>query len=224
MTVITISRQYGSGGDEIADRLCQVLGYQQFDKRLITQAAAEAGISEKEVYDYSEENHKVQSFLDRLFSRAALVSSGPMWGDISGTYVPLEEEQLSEEVMQSLVQKAIRSAHQMGNMVILGRGSQVLLQNEPEVLHVRIEAALEERIQRVKEQLKTEQQSYQADVDIRRQAQDLIEQRDYASYDYIKRFYQANWINPLLYHVILNTSKLSLERATQLILDLVTEN
>ena len=35
MTVITISRQYGSGGDEIADRVCELLGYRHFDKRLI---------------------------------------------------------------------------------------------------------------------------------------------------------------------------------------------
>jgi cytidylate kinase len=222
MTVITISRQYGSGGDQIADRLCKILGYQQFDKQLVIQAAVEAGISETEIYDYSEENHRVRSFLDRLFSRTAVMGAGPIWGEVGDVYVP-QEIQLSEDMMQSLVQKAIRSAHQKGNMIILGRGSQVVLQNEPDTLHVRLEAPLENRIQTVKEWLKAEKQTFQADVEIRREAQDLIVERDAASRDYIKRFFQADWANPILYHVVLNTGKLSLERATELIVDLVTE-
>ncbi len=225
MTVITISRQFGSGGDQIADRLCKILGYQQFDKTLILQSAADAGISEKEVYDYSEENHKVRSFLDRLFSRSAVMGlgMGTTWVDFGENYVPPQPELLNEEAMQSLVQKAIRSAYHMGNMVILGRGSQILLQKEPDTLHIRIEAPLEDRIQNVKEWLKAEKQTFQADVEIRRQAQDMILERDAASQDYIKHFYQADWTNTNLYHLVLNTGKLGLERATQLIVDLVTE-
>ena len=73
MTIITISRQYGSGGDEIASRICNLLNYQMFDKRLITQAALDAGLSEQEAIDYSEENYKIRSFLDRLFSRQPVV-------------------------------------------------------------------------------------------------------------------------------------------------------
>jgi CMP/dCMP kinase len=222
MTVITISRQFGSGGDEIAERLCKILGYQQFDKQLIVQSAAEAGISEKEVYDYSEESHKVRSFLDRLFSRTAVMNVGPGWSDTGDVLLP-QQELLNEEVMQALVQKAVRSAYKIGDMIILGRGSQILLQTEPGTLHVRIEAPLEDRIQTVKEWLKAENQAFTADVEIRRKAQDLITARDAASQDYIKRFYQANWANPTLYHVVLNTGKLSLERATQIIVDLATE-
>lgn len=224
MTVITISRQFGSGGDQIADRLCKILGYQQFDKTLILQAAAEAGISEQEIYDYSEENHKVRSFLDRLFSRTTVMGMGmgSTWVDFGDNYLP-QPELLNEAAMQALVQKAIRSAYQMGNMVILGRGSQILLQKDPDTLHIRIEAPLEDRIQNVKEWLKAEKQTFQADVEIRREAQDLIFERDAASQDYIKQFYQADWATPTLYHVVLNTGKLSLERATQIIVDLVTE-
>ena len=51
MAVITISRQYGSGGDEIASRVCELLGYRYFDKRMMAQVASEAGLSSKEVID-----------------------------------------------------------------------------------------------------------------------------------------------------------------------------
>jgi CMP/dCMP kinase len=222
MTVITISRQFGSGGDEIAARLCKILGYQMFDKSLITQAAAESGISEKEIYDYSEESHKVRSFLDRLFSRASVMAPAPMWEDAAGMYYA-EDMQLSEEVMLTLVQKAIHSAYQTRQLVILGRASQVVLKDMPDVLHIRIVAPLEDRIQRVKEELKVKRQTFQADVETRREAQDLILERDAASADYIKRFYMYDWTDPTLYHAVLNTGRLSLERATQIIVDLVTE-
>lgn len=221
MSTITISRQYGSGGDEIAERLCEILGYQHFDKSLITQAAKEAGISEQEVYDYSEENHKVRSFLDRLFNRAAVMTPGP-WGETAGM-VYVEDQLLNEEVMLSLVQKAIRSAYDAGNMVLLGRGSQMLLKDRPDVLHIRIEAPEEDRIQRVKEQLKQQRKSFQADLEIRREAQDLIHERDAASADYLKQYYEVNWADATLYHIVLNTGKLTIDQATEIIVDLVTK-
>jgi cytidylate kinase len=55
MAVITISRQYGSPGNEIAVRVCEILGYHYFDKRLMAQVASEVGLSEQEIVDFSEE-------------------------------------------------------------------------------------------------------------------------------------------------------------------------
>jgi len=223
MAVITISRQFGSGGDEIANRVCEALGYRQFDKRLIAQVAREAGLSEQEIIDYNEESHKVLGFFDRLFGRSATAVEVRVWKeDVSGVRRP-EEFRLSEESALMLVQKAIQQAHKMGNVVILGRGGQVLLKDQPDVLHVRIEASMEERVQRVKERLKESRQEFLADIDIRREAQDLIYLRDGASQDYIRRFYNADWDDSTLYHVVINTSKLTVDQSVQLILGLVAE-
>ena len=69
MAVITISRQAGSSGnEEIATRVAELLGYRYFDKRLMAKVAAEVGLSENEVVDFSEENYKVVSFLVRTTS------------------------------------------------------------------------------------------------------------------------------------------------------------
>jgi CMP/dCMP kinase len=223
MAVITISRQFGSGGDEIANRVCEVLGYQQFDKRQIIQAAAEAGLSENEVVDYSEENHKVRTFLDRLFNRSIPLAQVRVWHETSGGVRAAEEVRLSEDVVLSLVQKSIRSAYRMGNFVIVGRGGQVILRNYREVVHVRIVAAEEDRIQIVKEQIKQQRQDFGADIEARRQAQDLITERDAASHDYIRRFYDAEWDDPQLYHLVINTSKVGVEQAVALITRLAQE-
>jgi cytidylate kinase len=128
---------------------------------------------------------------------------------------------LSEDAVLALVKKAILSAYNIGNVIIVGRGGQVLLQDMPGTLHIRIEAPMEDRTQRVKAQMKLEQRNYQADVDARRAAQDWIESRDAASADYIKRFYNASWSDPMLYHLILNTGKLSIEQAAQMIINVV---
>ncbi|MCE1255482.1 MAG: cytidylate kinase-like family protein, partial [Anaerolineae bacterium] len=74
MTVITVSRQFGSGGDEIVNNVCQKTGYHQFGKFQISQAAFEAGLSSPESIDYSEDNYKVKNFIERLFKRPARVT------------------------------------------------------------------------------------------------------------------------------------------------------
>ena len=222
MAIITISRQYASGGDEVADRVGEALGYPHFDKRMITQAAAEAGISESEVFDYSEDSHKVRSFMDRLFNRSVMMAAGYML-ESGGFSVYDLDMPLGEDVMLSLVQKAIRSAYQIGNMVIVGRGSQVILQGKPKAVHIRIEAPMEYRIQCLKEKIKQSRQLFQADLEARRDAQDIILDRDAASADYIKRHYNRDWNDALLYHLVLNMGRISTERATQVIVDLVKD-
>ena len=222
MAVITISRQYGSGGDEIADRVTEILGYPHFDKRMITQAAAEAGISETEVFDYSEDTHKVRSFMDRLFNRSVMMTTGHML-ESGGLSVYDMEVPLGQDVMLALVQKAIRSAYRIGNIVIVGRASQVILQDRPKAVHIRIEAPMEYRILRLKEKIKQTRQGQQADGDYLREAQNTILERDAASADYVRHHYHHDWSDVRLYHVVLNTGKLNYERAAQFIVDLAKD-
>ncbi len=221
MSVITISRQYGSGGDEIADRVCELLGYRHFDKRLIQQAAVEAGLAEQEVIDYTEDSYRVKNFIERLTGRPIPVAKVSVWKEDARGVRSAENVILNDEVALGLVQKAVKAAYETGNMVIVGRGGQVILKDHPEVVHVRIEAPMEDRIQRVKAQLKQEKQAYQADINLRRAAQDLIVTRDFASGDYILQYYGVDWSDPLLYHMVLNTGKVSIEQAAHIIVELV---
>ena len=137
MAVITISRQYGSGGDEIVDRVCKLLGYRCFDKQLLIQAANEAGLSEQEITDFSDENYKVENFMDRLFNR-----SSPRRLERKTTGRLNGEPRLTEAMAFALVNKAIEAACKVGNIVIVGRGGQIVLKDCSNVLHVRIEAPL----------------------------------------------------------------------------------
>ncbi|NTU63534.1 MAG: cytidylate kinase-like family protein [Chloroflexi bacterium] len=100
-----------------------------------------------------------------------------------------------------------------GNVVIVGRGGQAVLRNEPGVLHVRIEAPLDTRIHRV--QLR-EGLTFEA-------AREVVAERDRAAADYLKRFYGVDWSDSLLYHLILNTGRWGIESASRLIVNAVSQ-
>lgn len=217
MSVITISRQYGSGGDEIAEIICQNTGYQLFDKHLLARAAFEAGISDQEVIDYSEDNYKVKHFLARLFGISRPIAQLRIWKEGKDGVRIAEEVQLNEEHALSLVRKAVEYAYEIGNIVIVGRGGQIILKDKPEVIHVRIEADIEDRLVRVRSHPAQITQTFSDSVEARRAAQNIIDTFDTGSADYLKRFYGVDWSDPMLYHLIINTSKLSIEQAANLI-------
>lgn len=214
MATITISRQYASNGNDIAKKICESTNYYLFDKQIIAEAAAEVGLSDEEIVDFSEENYKIKGFFDRLFGGSRL----HIWKETEDGGRTSERVPLSEENALSLVKKAIEKAHTMGDTVIVGRGGQVLLQNAPDVLHVRIEAPLETRIQRVRSYPELAKRSFIGPLEARRAALDLIEASDFASTDYLKRFYGVDWSDPMLYHMLINSDKLNIEQAANFII------
>jgi CMP/dCMP kinase len=220
MTVITISRQFGSRGDEIAARVASNLQYQEFDKSVIAHAAAETGLLGETIVDYSEENYRVRGFLERLFGWSVPLGQARVWRESTSGERNLEEIALTEEAVVGLVERAIRRAYQRGNFVIVGRGSQMILQNQPRVIHVRIIAPFEDRVQYVKKYLKETAASHQSSNDLRREAQTLIMERDEASAGYIRRFYHIDWNDPLLYTVVLNMARIDFHQAVKTITDL----
>jgi len=215
MAIITISRQYASNGNDIAKMICESTGYYLFDKQVIAEAAIEVGLSDEEIVDFSEENYKIKGFFDRLRGRSQL----HIWKEIEEGVRTTEQINLSEESALSLVRQAVENAFETGDTVIVGRGGQVILQNCPGVLHVRVEAPLEERIQRVRDYPQLKNRSFIGPLEARRAALDLIEESDAASADYLRRFHGVDWSDPMLYHLVVNTSKLAIEQAAKLIIE-----
>jgi cytidylate kinase len=211
VTVITISRQYGSGGRTIAARICELEGYRFFDKQLIAQAAIEVGLGEEDVVDYPEFEFRTKRLHERLMD--VVLGPGTVGKRTKATTPVLSwgglEARLDEDWFVKLVNDTILDAYQQGNVVIVGRGGQALLQDKPDVLHVRLEAPLEERLRRLQE---IENVSYG-------KARELAERHDKASTRYLQRFFSVRWDDPALYHLMLNTGKLQHATAAQIIID-----
>lgn len=206
MAVITISRQYGSGGDEVANLVAEILQYHVFDKTLMTLLAAEMGFSENELIDFSELNYTAQGFLERLFKRRKITQISTWGTDDRGIKVKSVEE-LDEERCIDMVRVSIQAAYRNGNIIIVGRGGQAILKDKPGALHIRIDAPMNHRVQRIRD-------AQHISVI---EAQKLISQRDGASADYLKRFYDIDWSDAMLYHLVINMGWWDLEAAAQVI-------
>lgn len=207
MAVITISRQFGSGGNAIAARAGELLGYALLDRALMAEVANEVGLAPGEVVDFSEANHQVRSVLNRLLIRQAKVAEVRTWTEDTKGVRQAEVEALSEEQAVNIVRGVIDAVARRDNVVIVGRGSQAILRDRPDTLHVRVEAPFEQRMQRVQEE---------EDV-LPMRAERMIDERDRASQDYLRRFYGIDIWDPRHYHLVINTGRLDLETAAQVI-------
>ncbi len=210
MPVITISRQYGSGAVQIAERICDILGYAYFDKNMMVRVAAEMGVSEEGVIDFSEDTYRMRTFLDRLFGRRRMASEAA--GVPPGAEGVLRVETLSEIQGIDLVRDTILAAYQHDNVVIVGRGGQAILQEKPGVLHVRLEAPLGARAMRVKER---------EGISLA-EATELTSSKDQAASAYLERFFGIDWNNTMLYHLVANTGKWELTGVAEIIVSALT--
>jgi cytidylate kinase len=237
MAVITISRQYGSYGDEIARQVSQTLHYHLFDKRVLARMASRFGMAEGEFVDVNEDTHHrghawerslignmtrfpaatmLQAMVEIRRREAMMVGSWEpitvtTWGEDT-TGASIKETQFVSEKDEGLfLRDAILSAYQEGNFVIVGRGGQMILKDKPGVLHVRIVAPEDVRAEHLAAQQSLDETT----------AKKLIRQRDLAAADYIETLYHADWNDPLLYHLIINASKITMDMAVQTIVTAV---
>jgi cytidylate kinase len=97
----------------------------------------------------------------------------------------------------------------------------MILRDETNVLHIRVEAPLDVRIRRVEGWIKEDQPTHEPVHDLWHNARALIAERDSASADYVRMFYGADWANPDLYHAVLNLGKMDTEQASQIVVDMV---
>jgi CMP/dCMP kinase len=208
MAVVTLSRQIGSWGDEVAARACDLLGYRYFDKQLMLETAAEVGLCEPEVVDFSEDRYKVQDFISKLFrSGPRTVKHVLVREDTHGLIDPLSAKALNETQCASLVRYAVLMAYETSNIVIVGRGGQAILKDKPGALHVRVVAPPEVRLQRLREQGISGISEIKA----------RINQQDRATAEYLDRFFGIKCDDPAHYHLLINTGLMDIEEAAQVI-------
>src|SRR5437588_764695 len=136
MSAITISREYGSGGGEIAARLAHRLGWQLLDHAVIEQTASELGVYETEVEKHDEEyvESTRPGILDRILEQ--LTPSAPMTG--GGGVLMRPSSSTDVRAYQATMRQIITTATTTGHVVIVGRAGQVLLADKRDVLHVRV--------------------------------------------------------------------------------------
>lgn len=212
MAAITISRQYGSGGRKVALKVSELLGWPVFDKRLMIDVASEVGLLPADVIDFTEDDYKVKNFWDRLLGSSGGSQPTSAASPMQITYNPamattFTSEEMDEEGAVLLVNRAIMRAYERGNVIIVGRGGQVILQDEPDVLHVRVRAPMNVRMRRLAEYERIPAQDTLA----------IAQRHDKAAIEYMRTYFEVEWNDPNLYHMVINSGKLSTNAIASLI-------
>ena len=192
--VITIARQYGSGGRTIGEMLSQRLGISYYDKDIIRMASDDSGIHE------------------RLFGRVDEYSSAkpPLFGSKSGVYKgelipPQSKEFTSDENLFNYQAKIIRRLAETESCVIIGRCSNYSLKDYPNVLSVFIHASHEYRMQEASKKLST------SPKDIEK----FLQKDDKRKFEYYRRFTGGEWTDATNYDLCLDSGKLGYERCIE---------
>jgi peroxiredoxin/cytidylate kinase len=197
-TVITFSRQIGSGGDEIAQHVSKMLGWSYVDKDLMVEVGRNMGISEEDIVDFCEDTYRVQSFVDKLILlRKPARASFHIKNDVH------IRKTLDEEQCLSTIQTVINNLASRGKTVIVGRGGQAVLKHKVGVLHVRVIAPQAIRVHRI-----MRSEGVNAEEALKK-----IEENDKAASEYLQRFYNIDWDDPANYDIVINTVKLDLSTA-----------
>ena len=219
MGIVTISREYGSGGHELGRRLAEALGYLYLDKELVAMVASEARVPLSDVEQYDEQ---VESGITRVLGK--VLTPGYVGGFDGGWWhygpvpVPLGDQDADdaawdEDTCVHLTQEAMLRVGMLENVVLIGRGGQQLFASWPSALHVRVVAPEEDRVRTVaaREELTPEA----ARKEIRR----VDDQRR----RYIRRHCGVDWNSPELYHVVVNTGRVEASEAARLLAEMAVQ-
>ncbi len=195
MPTITFSRQYGSGGSDVAAIVAAELGYQLIDNEFIDKVAEAADMPREEVEERLEEP---LGLFDRV-AQALAFSSGDLYTTGSGVATPLPPANHLAHVTETVIKEAVSG----GNIVFVGRGAQACLANATDAIHVFTVGSISHRTKRVMEVLKVDQ----------RAARKKVESMDERRRQYVRQNYNREWEDPSNYHLCLNTGLLTFKQA-----------
>ncbi len=193
--VITIARQYGSGGKEIGKKLAKELGIRFYDKNLITLAAKESGLSPEFFEKYDE---KASNSLLYSLSVGAAATIGNQYG-------VTQEISMNDKLF--LIQNDVIKKVACEPCVIVGRCADYVLNDRSDCIKFFIYADIRKRIK------------YAADIYKvpKDKAESVIRRKDKSRSNYYNYYTNQKWGDPVLYNLCINSGELGVSRCVELI-------
>ncbi|MCM1110726.1 MAG: cytidylate kinase-like family protein [Clostridium sp.] len=197
--VITIGRQFGSGGRELGKRLAEKLGIRYYDKEMMHEAAKRAGVSE-EFFEKSDE--RFPSFLNGLFNFALGYNSMSLYSGSTS---------ISDDSIYKAQADFIRSEAQQNSCVFVGRSADYVLRDHPRCVNIFVHASIEDRVSRI---------TRRGDVPAEK-ARAHAEKINRMRADYYNFYTDKTWGAAESYDLTVNTSLLPMEDIVELVADYV---
>ena len=198
MTLITLSAPYGAGGSQVGPAVAQRLGVPFVDRAIPTSVAQRLAVPLREAIERDE---AIGSWLTR-----ALLSFGQVTPVLAGA-TPVPEQMLTDDAFRQATEQVLREHAAGEGAVILGRAAAIVLRDHPGALHVRLTGP---------EQARIEQGMRLEGVD-RATAERHVDETDRARLDYVRHFYRCDPREPGHYHLVIDSTAISLDACTDLI-------
>jgi len=198
MPLITLSAPYGAGGSQVGPAVAERLGVPFVDRAIPTGVAERLAVPLRDAIDRDE---SIGGWLTR-----ALLSFGQVTPVLAGA-TPAPEQVLTDDAFRQATEQVLRE-HALGEgAVILGRAGALVLRDQPRALHVRLTGPEVARIE----------QGMRIEGVERTTAERHLEETDRARRAYVHHYYRCDPADPRHYHLVLDSTALSLEACTDLI-------
>ncbi len=189
--IITISRELGAGGSEVARQVADALGWRVVDNELVDQIAARTGLSPAEVREREE---MAPGFLERLIRM--LTKAAPEMLTPAAEHVPELEEANLVKMTRAVVEEVARE----GRVVLVGRAAPAVLSRDRDAIHLKIVAPKARRVETVMARLGIGPDEAAA----------AVESSDANRKRYHEQYYERDWNDASHYHLVLNTAALGI--------------
>jgi len=182
--IITLEREYGSGGANIAKQIADRLGWKLWDQEITAEIARAADVDPQITRRCDE---RVDTLFYRLFKTYAR-------GSYERALSFAESKYFDTDCMVEMLHTVITDIASRGNCVIVGRGSPYILRNRPDAFHVFIYAPTEEKIRRLRSIGKSE-----------KEAMELVTEVDRDRGEFIRHYFKKDWPHRPLYNMMINS-------------------
>jgi cytidylate kinase len=199
ISILTIEREYGSGGGEIAQLLAQQLGWKLWDQLLTEEIARHANCPKAVVQVREERTDPLYYRLFKSFLR----------GSYEGSLNAHKLKVVDSESILRITERVVQQVAKEGNSVIVGRGSQQFLKDRPDTLRIFLYAPRADKVRRLLARGKTETE-----------AQQLVDTVDRERVDFIQKYFGVDWPDRSVYHSMINTT-IGDQAVARTILDLI---
>lgn len=203
MAVITISRQFGAGGRTLGKMIAKRLGYELMDEDIIQKVAEQARVSRESVKGLGKDSGgPLLGFMNSLVSKSYLER-----------LISADRGYIDEDIYVESLTEVITKMANEGSVVIVGRGGQFILKDHPDAFHVLLIADEKDRIAFMRKHhgLSEEEASQMVETMGRRRA------------NLYRKFKREKYDHPEHYHVVLNMSRLDLDKASELVFRMIAD-
>jgi cytidylate kinase len=184
--LVTVEREYGSGGADIARKVAERLGWKLWDQALTDEIARLMDCPSRTVEEREERKDSLHYRLFKAFMR----------GSFEGSLNAPRLKMVDADCIREVARRVVTAAAEQGRAVIVGRGSAYYLRDRRDALHVFVYGSFEEKVARLQAKGKTEAE-----------AVELAETVDRDRAEYIKKYFDVDWPARQVFDLMINTGR-----------------